>query len=264
MSPKPIHNNLSEIFPFISATYEKCTILPTPRQGSLRLEVEKRDVKKTGSPRRKALATALEPDFLESYDHSALAAELRRIAALLGKSTLTMADINAHGRVGAECVIKKFGTLNVALLAANLTPTRNLSNAELLKLLLGLWERTLDDYGRSPRTYDCADYKLPVTASTISSRFGSWRKARLAAFRFSVSGELPEVAAPGRCRVWLSYRTRFLVFKRDLYQCRICKASGVKLEVDHIVPFSLGGTNEMDNLQALCVPCNRGKRNSRQ
>ena len=221
-------------------------------------------MKKAGSPRRKALATAIEPDFLESYDHTALAAELRRIATLLGKSTLTMIDINAHGRVGAECVIKKFGTLNAALLAANLIPTRNLSNAELLKLLLGLWERTLSDYGRSPRTYDCADYGLLVTSSTISSRFGSWRKARLAAFRFSVSGELPDESVTAPRRVWLSYRTRFLVFKRDLYQCRICKATGVMLEVDHIVPFSLGGSNDMDNLQALCVPCNRGKRNSRQ
>jgi hypothetical protein len=221
-------------------------------------------VKKAGNPRRKALTTTLEPDFLESYDQPALAAELRRIATLLGKSTLTMTDINTHGRVTAECVIKKFGTLNAALLAAKLIPTRNLPSAELLKLLLNLWEHTASDYGRSPRTYDCAHYGLPVTAATISGRFGSWRKARSAAWRFSLSGEVPDGIVPAPRRVSLSYRTRFLVFQRDLYQCRICKASGLKLEVDHIVPYSLGGSSDIDNLQALCVPCNRGKRNSRQ
>jgi hypothetical protein len=45
--------------------------------------VEKRDVKKAVNPRRKALATTLEPDFLESYDKPGIAAELRRIASPL-------------------------------------------------------------------------------------------------------------------------------------------------------------------------------------
>ena len=39
---------------------------------------------------------------------------------------------------------------------------------------------------------------------------------------------------------------------------------GVKLEVDHIVPVSAGGTDEMSNLRVLCCECNRGKGGSRQ
>lgn len=31
------------------------------------------------------------------------------------------------------------------------------------------------------------------------------------------------------------------------------------LEIDHVVPRVLGGTNEDTNLQALCSPCNRRK-----
>lgn len=34
----------------------------------------------------------------------------------------------------------------------------------------------------------------------------------------------------------------------------------VKLEVDHKLPLSWGGNNDIDNLQALCVECNHGKR----
>lgn len=57
---------------------------------------------------------------------------------------------------------------------------------------------------------------------------------------------------------------RFDVLKRDNFCCKICGASaaedGVKLEVDHIVPVSKGGKTEMENLQTLCIRCNRGKR----
>lgn len=36
----------------------------------------------------------------------------------------------------------------------------------------------------------------------------------------------------------------------------------LKMEVDHILPWSLGGTDTLDNLQPLCKPCNRAKGNN--
>lgn len=48
------------------------------------------------------------------------------------------------------------------------------------------------------------------------------------------------------------------VFTRDGFCCRLCKATE-NLTVDHIIPKSLGGTDEMGNLRTLCQPCN-GKR----
>jgi 5-methylcytosine-specific restriction endonuclease McrA len=54
---------------------------------------------------------------------------------------------------------------------------------------------------------------------------------------------------------------RVSVLHRDGYKCVFCgrSAKQVQLEVDHIVPFSKGGSNDLSNLQTLCFDCNRGK-----
>jgi 5-methylcytosine-specific restriction endonuclease McrA len=52
--------------------------------------------------------------------------------------------------------------------------------------------------------------------------------------------------------------TRRAVLQRDNYQCTYCAADGtqcrerVGLEIDHITPFALGGTHEMENLRVVC------------
>jgi CRISPR/Cas system Type II protein with McrA/HNH and RuvC-like nuclease domain len=57
-------------------------------------------------------------------------------------------------------------------------------------------------------------------------------------------------------------KKRFEVFKRDKFTCQYCgkQAPLVELEVDHIVPISKGGGDEMFNLATSCFTCNRGKR----
>ncbi len=50
------------------------------------------------------------------------------------------------------------------------------------------------------------------------------------------------------------------VFKRDNYTCQYCGKVGGKLEVDHIFPFSKGGSDSLDNLTTSCQKCNRQKR----
>lgn len=61
----------------------------------------------------------------------------------------------------------------------------------------------------------------------------------------------------------LSKKIRFEVFKRDSFKCQYCgsKAPDVLLEVDHIKPVSMGGTNDLLNLITSCFDCNRGKSN---
>ncbi|HIK32851.1 MAG TPA: HNH endonuclease [Oscillatoriales cyanobacterium M59_W2019_021] len=59
----------------------------------------------------------------------------------------------------------------------------------------------------------------------------------------------------------ISLSDRVSVLTRDKYRCVFCGRTSqqVQLEVDHIIPFSKGGSNDLSNLQTLCFDCNRGK-----
>ena len=45
------------------------------------------------------------------------------------------------------------------------------------------------------------------------------------------------------------------VYLRDGFECLICGSSD-RLTLDHIVPFSAGGADTVDNLRTLCHSCN--------
>lgn len=67
----------------------------------------------------------------------------------------------------------------------------------------------------------------------------------------------------GQKRKPITKAVRFEVFKRDKFMCQYCggAAPNVILEVDHIVPVSKGGGNDIMNLVTACRDCNRGKTN---
>ncbi|HMV15817.1 MAG TPA: HNH endonuclease [Chitinophagales bacterium] len=57
---------------------------------------------------------------------------------------------------------------------------------------------------------------------------------------------------------------RWQVFKRDNWKCVACGRSAeenIILHIDHILPRSKGGKDEMNNYQTLCETCNIGKSN---
>ena len=58
-------------------------------------------------------------------------------------------------------------------------------------------------------------------------------------------------------------KLRFEVFKRDSFTCQYCgqSAPNVVLEVDHLLPVSKGGDNDILNLITSCWTCNNGKSN---
>ena len=55
---------------------------------------------------------------------------------------------------------------------------------------------------------------------------------------------------------------RYQVLKSAGGRCELCGASSrdIQIDVDHIIPRAKGGSNEIDNLQALCRTCNAQKR----
>lgn len=58
---------------------------------------------------------------------------------------------------------------------------------------------------------------------------------------------------------WMKQREKVL---RLSPICYICKAKGkftLATEVDHIKALINGGTNDMDNLAAICKPCHKAK-----
>src|SRR5689334_12983983 len=55
-------------------------------------------------------------------------------------------------------------------------------------------------------------------------------------------------------------RLRFEILRRDGYRCRYCGCdTRERLQVDHVLPESLGGLTEAANLVTACVDCNAGK-----
>lgn len=56
----------------------------------------------------------------------------------------------------------------------------------------------------------------------------------------------------------ISQSVKDAVWRRDGGKCAKCGSSH-KLEFDHIIPFSLGGSNTYRNIQLLCESCNRSK-----
>ncbi len=54
---------------------------------------------------------------------------------------------------------------------------------------------------------------------------------------------------------------RRAVFERDNYTCQYCGCSGneADLEIEHIIPISKGGNDDIRNLATACKTCNRTK-----
>lgn len=52
---------------------------------------------------------------------------------------------------------------------------------------------------------------------------------------------------------------RRIIFKRDHGKCQNCR-SQYKVEIDHILPYSMGGKSTESNLRLLCFSCNQRQR----
>lgn len=209
---------------------------------------------------------AIEIDFMQSYDLESITAELRRIAKKLGRQTLTWDDISTYGRLNPITVKRKFGTMQKAHLAAGLVPrVSRLTECANSQSSREFVEDHREEVGEKPACQGIEKYGSLATIDVVMDRFGSWNLALMAAATIapaSLAKGLYKVPLPKRQPI--SDRRRFLIFKRDRYKCKMCRTAGGVLEVDHVIPHALGGSNKLDNLQTLCRKCNRGKRDNLQ
>lgn len=202
--------------------------------------------------------------------------DLRRVAREIQQKTIAQKQYRKLGHFDASTAIRRFGGWNAALQKAGLEIANEIgiSDERLFENVLVLWEH----YGRQPRRAELALPPSRVSQSPYGRRFGSWRNALQAFVQYANSsqaanldlpssthgGDLPPNAnATPRDPSW---RLRFLVLQRDGFRCRGCGATpattaGVRLQVDHVVPWSRGGKTTIENLQTLCATCNSGKSN---
>ena len=199
-----------------------------------------------------------------------LLTDLRRVASASGRGTVGQIEYSTDGKFSESTVVRRFGSWNKALAAAGLEISYevNISDERLFENLLSLWQH----YARQPRRAELAKPPSTISQNPYNRRFGSWTAALNAFADYANATDtgtsLPESTdnsqKPRGTGRDPSLRLRWKVLQSDRFTCRACGASpattiGVELHVDHILPWSKGGTTVSENLQTLCSKCNRGK-----
>lgn len=227
----------------------------------------------SGSPCPTAYAIRFRP---RNTPLTALIADLRRTARRCAGSRLTVTAYGRHGSFAPTTILRRFGSWNAALEAAELPIGQRwaVPDGDLLENIAAVWRKL----GRQPtgREMTKKDGVSRFSLSTYKQRFGSWHGALEAFARFDHGGndkpprrhETCPFVVQRRVRTprAINWRLRATVLIRDNCQCRMCGASPAKdpditLHVDHIRPWSKGGPTTLANLQTLCSVCNIGKGN---
>lgn len=214
---------------------------------------------------------------------------LRSLAERLGKSQLTVKDLEVHLPLTSATLRRRWGTSRAAFEAAGLKVTnagKRYSDEECFVNLLAVWTH----YGRPPMYREMGLPPSVVGGKAYVKRFGTWNKT-LAAFVERVNQDTEQASTPdaqevgtspgglslqvslnlkqnGRLRDnrEISLGLRFRVLHRDRFKCVLCGDHPARnaeciLHVDHIVPWSKGGKTRCDNLRTLCAACNVGRGN---
>lgn len=201
-----------------------------------------------------------------------LLADLRRVATTLGTSVVAQREYNRLGTYSSSTLARRFGTWNKALEVAGLSISNevNIPDDRLFENLLNLWQH----YGRQPRRAELAKPPSAISQGPYKRRFRTWKEALTSFVSYANAGDIPALPPSGLVSAKTSndtgrdpsLRLRWRVLHRDNFKCVACGAApaitpGVELHVDHVTPWSKGGSTVIENLQTLCVRCNLGKSN---
>lgn len=231
-----------------------------------------------GSWREALMLIGLKPEqkhfkkHLACPSNEALIKDLQETTKELGKETITCDEYDKHGKYGKSCARNRFGSWDKVLKAAGLTETgfhnAGITKEQLLEAIYEAWERL----GRQPNTRDIRNKEVPYGLTTYINQFGSWRNTMIAFVNYVKKREGQIVATLAVSPVQhKTGRTPSAKLKKQILErynatCQQCgtndeKEPGVKLVIDHIIPYSKGGETIYGNLQILCRKCNIEKRN---
>ncbi len=224
--------------------------------------------------------------------------ELERVAKSFGYKDFTQDQFNDVANIHHYTAIREFGTWEKTLeflqeklkekgIDFEITTRRSkYSNQEIFNEMERIW-RLL---GHRPSENEWTAINPEISYDTVYRRFGGWTNACLKFIEYKSGGTVttdehrrvetkndqdhisPTTSDKSEAErktektrtIPLSVRVK--VLSKDNFRCIFCGKSpatdiGTKLHIDHIVPFSSGGTNTLENLQTLCEECNLGKSN---
>ena len=107
-------------------------------------------------------------------------AELQRVAAVAGSTTLVLNDVRMHSEIlGSKVLLKRFGSFPAALAAAGLnhSPMANRwTEDDYLDNMRQVWAH----YGRAPSATEIGLPPSRISADSYKRRYGSWEQAKRA------------------------------------------------------------------------------------
>jgi hypothetical protein len=213
-------------------------------------------------------------------DHVELLKDIKRVANILNKKTVTTNEYNSLGKYGSSTFSRAFGSWFKALENAGLEKTRTLgvSNEDYFENLEVLWTKL----GRQPNYAEIQKPFSKYCAGAYERRFGTWRKALEAFINYINSVELQnsekeeiELQQNNLIKIQekdivhhltkrnISSRLKVQVLMKDGNKCKLCgiTVTGENIHFDHIKPWSKGGETILENLQVLCAEHNIAKSN---
>jgi len=210
--------------------------------------------------------------------------ELEKVAKYFDYADFREDDFGSLSTISYYSVVRAFGTWEKAMLFLSehlkkkgidfkITSRRTpYTNEEMFAEMERIWFLL----GHRPSRNEWTSSQPNISFDAIYRRFGSWKSACLQFIEYksgepiSIEKDIPEKKAPkteatkiAKTRT-IPLNVRIKVMSRDNFRCVFCGKSpateiGTRLHIDHIIAFSKGGTNAIENLQTLCEQCNIGK-----
>jgi hypothetical protein len=211
--------------------------------------------------------------------------ELKRVAEIYDYRCFTRHEFDKVAKVcKGTTILNIFRTWPKALDAIGKPLEKRKVDRSIIPInsLFEEMERIWRLIGHRPSKDEWVISKPKYSYTTYKTRFKGWTNACLkfienkmgqSIFEDTTNGSIkPQIRKLNSGKIeyasedlrTIPLKIRIKVLERDRFCCVFCGRSpatdiGVRLHIDHKMPFSKSGKSTIDNLQTLCQDCNRGK-----